>query len=87
MKTRITDLFKHLRNRVKNFFKEKPKPIKYEHVKVQEFTPIRKKPPSRWIISHNMIQAKNANELKKRRAKNKMASKSRKINNHKHKIA
>jgi len=89
MRRRITDLFKKIRNGVKNIVKKirngvknivKKIRTKYEAVEKKEFQPERKKPPSKWVLSHNEIQAKNANALRKRRAKNKVASKSRRIN-------
>lgn len=80
MRKRITDLFKSVHNRAKRLFEKRVKEDKYDHVQKKEFTPVRKKLPSRWILSHNSIQAKSANQLRKRRKKNKMARKSRKIN-------
>ena len=82
MRRRLTDLFKKIRSSVKNIVK-KPSETKYKAVKEKEFQPERKKPPSRWVLSHNEIQAKNANAKHKRRAKNKVASQSRKINHRK----
>ena len=79
MRRRITDLFKKLINDVKNIVK-RPNETKIPNIQVREFQPERKKPPSKWVLSHNMIQAKNANKLRKRRKKNKVAKKSRKIN-------
>ena len=77
MKRRITDLFKKLfkgRKTVKSepAITEAPK-------KVGMFQP-KKKPPSRWIIRHNQFQAEQANKIRKRRSKNKVAKKQRQIN-------
>jgi len=79
MKRRITDLFKKM-------FKGR-KPVKAEltetNVPTIEKSNIfqhRKKPPSRWIIRHNQFQAEQANKIRKRRSKNKVGRKQRKLN-------
>ena len=33
-----------------------------------------------WVLSHNQFQAQRANKIRRRRAKNRVARKSRKIN-------
>ncbi len=78
MKRRITDLFKKM-------FKDR-KTVKIEPTVTEApkrtgglFQP-RKKPPSKWIITHNRIQAQRTSKTRKRRKKNKTARKSRQIN-------
>lgn len=82
MRRRITDLFKKIYNGIKGIIRKYKTP-KYENVVEKQFIPKRTKTRSRWLIHHNSIQAKNANQLKKRRAKNKVAKQSRKINHRK----
>lgn len=77
MRRRITDLFKVM---FRNRKTVKAEPTVTEQPKrVGLFQP-RKKPPSRWIIRHNQFQAEQANKIRKRRSKNKVAKKQRQIN-------
>jgi hypothetical protein len=72
MRRRITDLFKKMFKGRKTV---KAEPTTTEQPKQAGLFQPRKKPPSRWIIRHNQFQAD-----RKRRAKNKVAKKSRQIN-------
>ena len=79
MKRRITDLFKKMfrgRKSVKPELNETNVPT----IEKTDMFQHRKKSPSRWITRHNQVQAQQANALRKRRKKNKVASKQRKLN-------
>lgn len=77
MKRRITDLFKKM-FRGRKSVKAEPT-ITEEPKRAGLFQP-RKKPPSKWVITHNRLQAQRTSKIKKRRKKNKAARKSRQIN-------
>ncbi len=77
IRKRITDLFT-------NLFKRKPSDadkLAITHVPSEQKERVyRSKARERWIRIHNQNQAHGANKLRKRRNKNKVARKSRKIN-------
>ena len=77
MKRRLTDLFKKMFGGQKAI---KAEPTVTEQPKQVGLFQPRKKPPSRWIIRHNQFQAEQANKIRKRRSKNKVAKKQRQIN-------
>ena len=78
IRRRIIDLFKSIfKNRKSTKFNLSES---YTPKISKEFQPDRKAPRSRWIITHNSIQAKSANKLRKRRKANKVAGKQRQIN-------
>ncbi|MCK5016354.1 MAG: hypothetical protein KAS32_04705 [Candidatus Peribacteraceae bacterium] len=84
VRKRITDLFKSIFNGVKVKARSpQVQPEKTETIEKTQMFQRRKKPPSKWVIRHNQNQAHRANKIQKRRKKNKVSRKMRKINHKK----
>lgn len=77
MKRRITDLFKKMFGGQKLV---KAEPAVTEQPKQAGLFQPQWTTPSSWIIRHNQFQAEQANKIRKRRSKNKVAKKQRQIN-------
>lgn len=84
VRKRILDLFKNIFKGIRNRLTSRRNPKVTETVRKHEsqMFQYRKKPPSRWLISHNQFQAQQANKIRKRRKANKVARKHRQINRH-----
>jgi len=76
----LRDLFRGIFSRRKQEPVKQPEPKKEPEKKQTGLFQPRKKPPGRHIITHNRIIRTKSKKVWKRRAKNKVARKSRQIN-------